>query len=528
MQKYLIPFLVFVVGFYLIGIRLVGFNFDGIPGDMGDGRLNNYFLEQGYLFLTNQIDNYWDAPFFHPEKSTMSMSDNLFGTLPIYAFFRWIKMDRETAYQSWFLVLLALNYITCFFTLKKLNVSPFASAIGAFIFAFSLPVAGGIGHIQMLPKFAFPLIIYCLIKFIHNKQAKYLFFFLLLSVYQMYCGIYLGFMSIFASLLVFFVMFFSVGVKKELNSLSKYFRKNWISSAIFFLLSLALMIILLRPYMTRAGQVERNYGDIGEGLPTPLSYLYPSSNSLLWNWMRPIGEHIHNAHEHTLWMGLTGLLAIVIGIYLMKSKKKPQVKFWLCCFVAIIIITMNFYGHISFYVGVYIIPGFEAVRAVSRIVQLELFFLGGLVAIIIDQLVKSNWTSSKQWIVFSLIIIFVVIDQIQWKSGLNSFSKKNDQYRVAVLKDRIKEQYTHQYSAFVYLPSSHFEVYKFHVDAMLASQDLGIPTINGYSAFSPRLHEKFFEWPNQNTLAMIIDGAVLNEDKILMVKLNPSISLPPQ
>src|SRR5687768_18198019 len=108
MKKYIFPFLIFLLGMYLIGFRLVGTNFDGVPGDMGDGRLNNYFLEHGYLYITGQVDNYWDAPFFYPEKSTMSMSDNLFGTLPLYALLRIMKFDRETSYQIWFLCLLAL------------------------------------------------------------------------------------------------------------------------------------------------------------------------------------------------------------------------------------------------------------------------------------------------------------------------------------------------------------------------------------------------------------------------------------
>jgi hypothetical protein len=528
MKKYFFPLLVFIVGMYLIGFRLVGVNFDGVPGDMGDGRLNNYFLEHGYLYLTNQVDNYWDAPFFYPEKSTMSMSDNLFGTLPLYALFRIMKFDRETSYQVWFLCLLALNFITCFFCLKKLKISAAASAIGAFIFAFALPVAGGIGHIQMLPKFAFPIIIYCLIRFIQEKKQKYLFFFFLFSVYQMYCGIYLGFMSIMASLLVFFIMVFSAGFKTEMRSLGQFLKTHWISTSIFFVLDLLLLFILLRPYINRAGVVERNYGDIGEGLPTPLSYLYPGPDSLLYNWMRPLGKYITNPHEHTLWMGLSCVIAVALGIYLVRSKKDKQVKFWLVSFLLMILITLNFYGHVSFYAIVYLIPGFEAVRAVSRIVQLELFFLGGLIAVIIDHLVKKDWSTSKKVLVIGMVSLFIVVDQFEWKSGLNSHSKKNSQYRVEFLRNMILD--ADPISAkpvFVYLPNDTFEVYKYHMDAMLVSQELHIPTINGYSAFSPGDYEKFFAKPDQKNLIPIIDKFELWK-RILVFERPTSISLPPQ
>lgn len=520
--------MLFLIGMYLIGFRLVGTDFDGIPGDMGDGRLNNYFLEHGYLYLTGQIDNYWDAPFFFPEKATMSMSDNLFGTLPLYTLFRIIKMDRETAYQVWFLCLLALNYITCFWSFKKLNLSPSGSAIGAFIFAFSLPVAAGIGHIQMLPKFAFPLIMYCLIRFMKDKKSKHLFFFFLLSVYQMYCGIYLGFMSIFVSLLVFFIIIFMGGFKTEIRSLGNYLKNNWISSTIFFTLSLALLFILLRPYINRSGNVERDYGDIGEGLPTPLSYLYPGPDSLCWNWMRPIGDSIKNAHEHTLWMGLTSILAVALGLWISSKYKDKQVKFWLLGFLLIILITLNFYGHVSFYAGVYLIPGFEAVRAVSRIVQLELFFLGGLVAVIIDKLAKDDWSPSKRSLLIGAVGLFVLLDQFEWRTGLNSFSKDNSHIRVNYLKDLINEQNTIEFApVFAYMPNDTFEVYKYHLDAMLVAQDLRIGTINGYSAFSPKDYEAFFTNPSKETCYPILEKkSLLKQTKY--IEKPKDVFLPPQ
>ncbi len=526
MQKYIFPFLVFIIGFYLIGIRLVGFDMDGVPGDMGDGRLNNYFLEHGYQYLIGKVNSYWDAPFFYPEKATMSMSDNLFGTLPLYALFRLMSFDRETAYQIWFLCIIALNYITCFFCLKKLKISPAASAIGAFIFAFALPVAAGIGHIQMLPKFAFPIIIYCLIRFMQDKRPKYLFFFFLFTVYQMYCGIYLGFMSIIASLIIFFIIVFSGGFKTEIKDLGNYLKRSWVSTTLFFLLNLVLVFILLRPYIARSGSVERDYGDIGEGLPTPISYLYPGSNSLLYDWMRPLGKYLTNPHEHTLWMGLSCILAVVLGVFLVRTKKNKQVKFWLLSFLLIILITLNFYGHVSFYAVVYLIPGFEAVRAVSRIVQIELFFLGGLIAVVIDQLVKEDWKLSKRIFALGLVTLFVIADQFVWDSGLNRHSKKNSQFRLNALKEQILFEDYRSADAFVYIPSDHFEVYKYHMDAMLVSQEIGLPTVNGYSAFSPESFEPFFEHPNNENFMKTQNKSVA--PSIIIVIRDVEVSLPPQ
>lgn len=314
----------------------------------------------------------------------------------------------------------------------------------------------------------------------------------------------------------------------EIRSLGTYLRKQWISTTIFFTLNLILLFILLRPYINRSGNVERNYGDVGEGLPTPLSYLYPSPDSLLWNWMRPIGDHIKNAHEHTLWMGLSCILAIIGGIYLVRTKKDKVVKFWLFSFLLMILITLNFYGHVSFYAVVYLIPGFEAVRAVSRIVQLEVFFLGGLMAVVIDHLIKKEWNVSKKSMIIGAIALFVCIDQLEWKSGLNSHSKKNSQFRVEFVKQEfIDSPRPDNGAVLVYVPYNNFEVYKYHMDAMLASQDLKVPTINGYSAFSPKGYDDFFAEPNAENLMPIIIKHDLFGRFILIIP-PVDLYLPPQ
>jgi hypothetical protein len=499
MRKYIFPFLVFIIGFYLIGIRLVGLNMDGMPGDFGDGRLNNYFLEHGYQYLTGQLHSYWDASFFYPEKATMSISDNLLGTLPLYAAWRITGLDRETAYQAWFLCLLALNFFTCFVCLKKLKLTPIAASLGAFIFAFAMPVAGGLSHTQMFPKFMFPLIIYCLVRFIQLKTPKYLFFFLLFTVYQMYCGIYLGFMSLIASVVVFFVMVILLGFKNQLKEILIYLKKHWMSTVLFFILNAAVLLMLFRPYILRSGDVERNYRYIASGLPTWISYAFPAPDSLLYRWLNPLSRYLINPHEHTLFMGVTLVVALILAVWVIRTKKNIQVKFWLISFLSLIFLTLNFYYDASAYILVYALPGFKAIRAVSRIVQIELFFLGALVGVLVDHFISPGLQPSKRFLIAAILLACLVADQFVFLDGLKKHSKKNSQYRVAVLKDQLIQEHYQNYQAFAYLPSDHVKVYAYHVDAMLASQDLGIPTVNGYSAFSPKNYEAFFEHPNDSS-----------------------------
>ena len=53
-------------GLYLVPIRAMGPCLTENPGDLIDGRFNNYVLEHGWLVLTGRQPSFWDAPFFYP------------------------------------------------------------------------------------------------------------------------------------------------------------------------------------------------------------------------------------------------------------------------------------------------------------------------------------------------------------------------------------------------------------------------------------------------------------------------------
>ena len=116
----------------------------------------------------------------YPDKRTLTYSDNLLGTLPLYIFFRLLSFDRETSFQLWFLLICALNFISAFLCFKKLKFNLYLSAIGAYIFAFSLTFIAQIGHVQMIAIFCIPWIFYYLIRFFNSWDAKHLGFLVLI------------------------------------------------------------------------------------------------------------------------------------------------------------------------------------------------------------------------------------------------------------------------------------------------------------------------------------------------------------
>ena len=77
--KILTPVLVFIIALYSVPYSLLS-GFEWMPGDIGDARLVNYFLENSYQFLTGTSNSLWHLTFFYPFPFVGGFSENLFGS----------------------------------------------------------------------------------------------------------------------------------------------------------------------------------------------------------------------------------------------------------------------------------------------------------------------------------------------------------------------------------------------------------------------------------------------------------------
>src|SRR5512133_579316 len=156
---------IFFFSLWLIVIRPLGPNLTRMPGDLGDARFNSYTLEHDYRRITGDDSSLWNAPFFYPYSQTLTFSENHFGSMLFYAIFRGLGLDREPAFQAWYLLSFLLNYGAAVFVLHKLKLNPLAIGLGAFFFTFGLPVLGQENHVQLIYRFCIPLACYSLWQF---------------------------------------------------------------------------------------------------------------------------------------------------------------------------------------------------------------------------------------------------------------------------------------------------------------------------------------------------------------------------
>ncbi len=485
-------------------------NLSKMPGDLGDTRFNNYILEHGHKYLTGKIDNYWDAPFLYPYKNVTALSDNLLGTLPIYSFFRGIGADRETAFQFWLLTLFTLNFIFCFIALNKWSANVILSSVGAYIFAFSIYNLGQLDHVQVFPKFIAPLVIYWFWKFISETKIKYFLFASLGLIYQFYCGMYLAFMLTYV-LLFFGIAYFGIYGRQSWHN--KFWNKRsiaYLSSIV--ILSVFLLLPLIRPYLEVAGSMGmRKFDAAINSIPTFRSYFFSSDASSVWRFLsnHAIGK-ISEWWGHRLFFGATLWLGLIVGVYLVISKRasfesRKYIYFLLSAVFLAVIFCLNFNG-VTLYKFIFLLPGFSSMRAIDRIINLEVLLF---IILFVFSFAKLQEVFPRVKYFIFVLPVLVVVDNLFDANKVKRFDKQMSQQRIADVKNRIKDQYDSKYTAIAYMPflthvenesDGYLHTVAIQLDAMTAAQELNVPCVNSYTGFDPGNYLNFFFDPRDKTL----------------------------
>lgn len=505
----LLPLLLLICGLYFVPLTLLGPGLSLIPGDMGDARFNNYILEHGYKFFTGQTPAFWNAPFLYPYPDVTALSDNLLGTLPLYSVFR-AFCDRETAFQYWILGLYALNYCCCYFALKKWSGSTLLSAAGAYIFAFSIFNVMQMFHVQVLPRFMVPLVLYWCWNYLQEKQVRYFVYLLLGLVYQFYCGIYLGFLLAYVLLfflLAYILVFRDRGLLRQFRN-----RKTILLHITALVLAIAVLLPVMLPYIHVSKLTGmRKFEEVFDTIPRLRSYFFTAPTSLTWSKLL----YPHSAYAFPLWwnhflfIGILPWLAVVVAPFLLRSKKllperKKQLLFFVLALFLCVIFCLNV-GGFTLYRLIFALPGFSSMRSLDRLINVEIILFVLVFVFVCRELSLFNRAFR---IAMLCLPVLVVADNLIDHWELKNFEKKDAQEAVRTLREQMQQQGKGAEAVF-YTPVQTYsdnkdELYFRRVylatTAMLAAQDLNVPCVNGYSGFFPGNSESVFYFSDDRTL----------------------------
>lgn len=479
-----------LVGLLGYGLRAVDY-FAAVPGDLGDARLNSVILEHLFRWVTGKENSLWSPAFFYPFEGVLAFSDNHFGSAASYILLRLFGLNREIAFDGWFLIGNCLNFFAAYIAIRRLGLSGFGAAVGAFVFAFSLAVLPKEGHAQLTYRFAIPLAYIALLELVATKRLYILWRVIFWTTVQFYCSIYLG-------VFLVFLLTATLVAARLLDRGVEFFRgfihsfRNEKTSALTFagttsVLAVTALIWLFYRYHAidadyRPGSWR--FDQIPQMLPRISSYLLADQSSLY----ERSGRWIHDIpmrHEHQMFFGAGIWILGIFGAVTAWRGHMHQAlgKVAILAFFILFAVTLSVQGH-SLYSLIAPLPGVSQIRAVARIVLVMLLPVSILVAIGSEQLLRKfgNTIGIKE-IAVALSIIFILSIEIV------SYQPRNAPVslwieRQATLREKLPKQLPDNPILFVSQDDSE-PFYLAELDAMILVQEKGIPTLNGYSGSFP-------------------------------------------
>lgn len=481
---------IYVISIFLLFFFLIPFNqfnhLELMPGDVGDARLNNYFLENIYLFFKGKSDSLWHFGFFYPFPFTGGFSDNLFGSSPVYLFFRALNIKSDTSFQFWFLAGYLFNFIASYYSFRKLGGRPLGASIGALIFSFALPTAAHAGHAQLHFRFGLPLALTFLVFFLKDKEPRNFIISLSWLVWQFYCGIYMGFFT----LMMGFVLFGSYLYiyRKPNRSLSKLtltviemFEKFSFAHILLIILLFATLFLLFYPYIQVSNLygVRRYWGEIESMLPHLQSYFLSDMSKI---WAMPnlkFFSQMPMRHEHQMFFGLIPILLALYGFFMCTDQQKKRYEFPLIASLipVLFLLTLSI-GGFSLWVFLHKLPLFSAIRAMSRIDQAMLFPLGYLAMTAVNK-IETKLNGLK--FIWLAIIPLMLIEF----SFVNIPTSPKSDWRARILKlEKFLPRDIPKDNIVIFAPREG-PFYADELDVMWVSLTNRMKTMNGYSGINP-------------------------------------------
>jgi hypothetical protein len=481
----LIAVVIFTTCFYFIPYLQLN-QFSNLPGDLGDSRLNHYFLENIYLFFAGRSPSLVNLSFFYPFPFILGFSDNLFGSYPIYFFARLFTRYPEEAFGIWYAMSYVVNFSSTYYVLRKLNVSNVGSITGAIIFTFAFPVSAQTSHVQLAYRFATPMAILGTIQFLRDQSWRSLLISFIWVTWQFYCSIYLGFflgLMIGAMYIVYGFRTFLLcrNSKDAICSFLVGWRKLEIRSQTLFICCLLALIVclvaLFYPYLkvSELYGAKRSIAEIAGMLPTPGSYLL-MEESWLWKFLGRYVSAMPMRHEHQIFFGAIPMALALIGL-IFGSTKLNGLAFPLLAgpLIFLIVITLNFNGH-SLWLYFADLPLASAIRAMTRISLVLLFPIAYLGAAAVDLM--------PQKIIFlKYTLILVMIFEF---STARVNSSPSSEWREHSMASIAKVPIDLPLSSILFFsqdPSR--SIPNQELDAMWSALSMGLPTLNGYSGNIP-------------------------------------------
>lgn len=509
------PFIGFILGTWYFCVRILGYHFEFIPGDLGDSRFINYLLEHGHRWISGDVHDFWDAGFMYPFKNTMALSDSMIGTLPFYSAWRFFGFSPESSYQLWWICICALNYWCSYLVFKKWFNRSGVAVVLAWIFAFTIFNLGQLNYMQMIIRFMVPVVFYAAYRMVNTPSIKYLSIYCLGLVFQFFCVLYTGFYLFYFSALFILIYYL---YSKKWKELLYYFRKAQLAyTSLVLVFSVSALAWLLLPYLEMSETVGlRLYNEVVINVPLWKSYLFPHEASDTWRFLFNTAKPgVTEWWLHYLFTGIIPFMIMVAAPFYLfynsykKIKTPLLIKTIIVTSVIIVLLHLRTEGGLSLYAFIFKLPGINSMRVLSRFMHVEIFVLLLLLGYVLVR-IKNSY--------ILLVVLLVFADNLFSPEFVPREEKAEIVKRKEILLSELAKQDVRNVEAVALIDSTQ-PAYLTHLDMMIAAQSLGIKTVNGYSSYCPDEFGEFFLENTEAGLLRWMESQKIKREEILVIKM---------
>jgi hypothetical protein len=221
-------------------------------------------------------------------------------------------------------------------------------------------------------------------------------------------------------------------------------------------------------------------------LPRAESY-FLADRSLIWGTLSASLQNIEYVRwEHQLFPGLAVISLILAGL-VWRPKVEYHKLVWLHfgAMLMLIGVTFDFQGY-SLYRFLWLIPGLNSIRAVTRIVLVLMWPAAVFITSVLDSMLNTT-ASGKRKIAHPLAYLFIGLLFMETLAFSHlHFGKTDAQNRLAEIKNLIPAEVPPEPILVLHIAQHNWYLEALdEIDAILVAQDLGWPTLNGYSGNYP-------------------------------------------
>jgi hypothetical protein len=493
---------------HLYAISIVGFLFicliawplysaAHVPGTLRDTRFNMFVLEHLYRRMVGKATSFASPDIFYPYPGTLFFSDTHAATAWIYAGFRYLGLSDYVAFTSWFLTGYVLTFAAAYYVFLRLNAGPWSAALGAGIFSFCLPSLAQYGHPQLVYRCCVPLAMLDLWLWLRQGTVGFLFRAVFWLNLELLMSVYLGvFLALLMAAFVLSALVLAphrLRVLRALLNTRNYrfpFTIKFAAEFFAFAATSGLAAVILYQHY----EVSKSYGlrppweEVRSMLPRPVSYFMSSQLPYYRSFSGLISANVPMPHEHNMFIGFGALGLFVAGLVGLARRSTGHLnrELILVTLSALILVSLmvTSIGHFSLYGVLAHLPGIAAIRAVTRII-LVLMFPIALISIAGFEFLGSRKALGKG---LAFALTFFMIYEVS-ASDKSTFSIMESEERLTPIVTAARERSAGISDPILAVdaPSGAADISAsavVEIDAMIAAQRLGWPTVNGYSGYT--------------------------------------------